>query len=314
MHNEKIILDKYNKKYILPVYSGTLAIEGVLKSLNLKNTDKVLITNVVCFSILEAILNANLTPVIAIPKNGLVLSKEEIFHIVKKEKIKVFIAVHQYGYEQEIVKIKDLIVIEDISQAWNIKLSDSFVGKNSDYIITSLGKNKPLNNNIGGLIISDIDFISNFDTKEKKCRNYSNKIIEYYYPLSINYKKIVMNANRIVINQRSNAAKFKKIFQKYDFITVIDVLNSIPSYHRYLIYVKDNYYDSIIGILEKCNINFQKEYKHKLDKINLVKFNNIKVIGAKSSNCLGKCLLLKTNNKYLNIKRFELEMRRYYES
>ena len=311
MNNKKLILHRYNKKNFLPVYSGTLAIEGILKSLKLDKNDKVLITNVVCYSILHAILNANLTPIIVVPKNGLTLSKKEIKDVVENEKVKVFIAVHQYGYEQEIERIKDLIIIEDISQAWNIKLNNSYVGAHSDYIITSLGESKPLSNGIGGLIMSNIDFINEFDIKTKECRNSFDSILEYYYPISINYKKLVKKADKKVIKQRQNAKFFKKIFQKYNFINGIEEKNTIPSYHRFPIFVNDTEYDNIISILEKCNINFQKEYKKKLDEINVVKKKGIKVIG---NNKIKKCLLLRTTNNYLNLKKFEFEMRNYYGS
>lgn len=309
MNNENIILEKYNKKYLLPVYSGTLAIEGILKSLRLDKNDKVLITNVVCYSILQAILNADLIPIIAIPSNGLTLSKKEIREIVKKEKIKVFIAVHQYGYEQEIEQIKNLIIIEDISQAWNIKLNNRHVGEYSDYIISSLGNSKPLSNGIGGLIMSNIDFINKFDIKNKECRNSFDSILEYYYPLAINYKTMVKKADKKITKQRQNAKFLKKIFEKYDFINEIDENNAIPSYHRFPIYVNHIEYDNITNLLDKCNINYQKEYKKKLDEINVVKKKGIKVIGK---NEIQKCLLLKTNNNYLNLIKFEIEMRKYY--
>ncbi len=311
VNNENIILAKYNKKYLLSVYSGTLAIEGILKSLKLAKNDKVLITNVVCYSILHAILNAGLLPIIAIPSNGITLSKKEVREIVKKEQIKVFIAVHQYGYEQEIEKIKNLIIIEDISQSWNIKLNNRHIGENSDYIISSLGSSKPLSNGIGGIIMSNNNFISNFDIKTRECRNSNANLLEYYYPLAINYKKIIKKANKKVTKQRKNALLFNKILEKYSFIKLIEENNSFPSYHRFPIYIDEIEYDNIITILEKCKINYQKEYKKKLDDINLVKKIGIKIIGNKK---IEKCLLLKTNNNYLNLRKFEIEMRKYYES
>ena len=91
----------------------------------------------------------------------------------------------------------------------------------------------------------------------------------------------------------------------------IEEKNTIPSYHRFPIFVNDTEYDNIISILEKCNINFQKEYKKKLDEINVVKKKGIKVIG---NNKIKKCLLLRTTNNYLNLKIFEFEMRNYYGS
>ena len=76
-----LIASIFNKKYGIPVYSGTIAIESVLKLLNLKKESKVLISSTVCYSILQAILSANLTPIIAIPKNGVTLSLDEINEI-----------------------------------------------------------------------------------------------------------------------------------------------------------------------------------------------------------------------------------------
>ena len=200
---------------------------------------------------------------------------------------------------------------EDISQAWNVKLNNRQVGENSDYIISSLGNSKPLSNGVGGLIMSNINFIGNFDIKTKECRNSIDSILEFYYPLAINYKRIVKKANKKIANQRKNAKILKKVLKAYDFIRLIDENNTIPSYHRFPIYVNDVEYDNILKILDKCNINYQKEYKNKLDKINIVKKLNIKVAG---NNIKEKCLLLKTNNNYLNLKKFEIEMGRYYGS
>ena len=81
------IKDIFKMTYSVPIYSGTLAIEGLLRSLTLKKETKVLISSISCYSILEAILGANLTPVIATPKNGLLFQKKELEEIIKKEKI-----------------------------------------------------------------------------------------------------------------------------------------------------------------------------------------------------------------------------------
>ena len=311
MNKSEEFLFKFHKKNMLPVYSGTLAIEGILKILNLKSNSKVLITNVVCYSILEAILNADLVPVIAIPKNNLTLSKDEIKKIVKEEKIKVFIAVHQYGYEQEIIKIKDLIIIEDISQAWNIELANGYVGKNSDYVVTSLGKTKPLSNGIGGLIFSNEDFMPRFDIKIRQCRNRNFQLLEYFYPLYINYKKLVKKANKKVEKQRKNAKILKEIFNNYTFIDMVDIKKSNPSYHRFLISVDDNNYYMITKLLNECKIMYQKEYRNKLDTINIVKKYNIKVVGESNKK---NFLLLKTDNNYFCLKKLERKLKKVYGS
>ena len=182
--------------------------------------------------------------------------------------------------------------------------------KKSDYIVVSLGKNKPLSNGIGGLILSDYNFISKFDIKTKQCRDSMDTILEFYYPLQINYKRMVKSANKKINYQRNNVKYYKKILSKYDFIKIIDDDGTIPSYHRFPIFVNELEYDNIINILNRCNINYQKDYKKKLNDLPVAKNKNIKVVY--NNKIKQKCLLLKTNNYFLNIKKFEFEMRKYY--
>ena len=303
------LLKFYSKKYCLPVYSGTLAIEGVLKTLDLPSNSKVLISSIACYSILEAVLNSGFKPIIAIPKNGILFTKLELENIIKKENIKIYIAVHQYGYYQELPKCKNLIIIEDFSQAWNIKSETQCVSKNSDYIITSLGSTKPLNNGIGGLILSDNYFIEKFDLKMKKDRYKDFCLIEYYYPLKINYKKIIKNANKKVRKQRKNANYYNEIFRKYSFINIFNINKITPSYHRYIISVEKEHLERIIKILDRCKIMYQKEYKLKLDEIPLTKSKKIKVIGENNNLIF---LLLKTENSILNLTKLSKEMEKTY--
>lgn len=308
--NDNQLLAIFNKKYMLNVYSGTLAIEGILKSLNLRENSKVLISSYVCYSILQAIINANLVPVIAIPKNGVTLSKEELDEILNKEKIAVFIAVHQYGYEQVIVKKTDLIIIEDISQSWNIKLNNRLIGENTDYIICSLGITKPLSNKIGGVILSNYNFIKYFDTKSKECRYLEYPLLNYYYPLNINYKKIINLANKKIRKQRKIAGFLNNIFRNYKFITLIDIQESLPSYHRYVIEMSVADSLKLMPILDKCQINYQKEYKIKLYETPLARKYEVPVIGEENQNIK---LLIKTDNKIKKLKKLKKEMGNLYE-
>lgn len=313
MEENNILCKFYNKRYCLPVYSGTLAIEGLLKSLKLKNTDKVLISSISCYSILEAILNAGLTPIIATPKNGILFTIEELKKIVKQEKIKVYIAVHQYGYYQELPKINNLIVIEDLSQTWNLKKKDGTkIEYYGDYLIQSLGSSKPLSNSIGGLILSDIDISENFDLKTKKSRMTKSKLLEYYYPLKINYKKIIAKANKKIFNQRYNAKKFNLIFAGKKSIDIFSNDNYSSCYHRYVIKVNRSIVNQLINIFEKAKINYELEYKLKLSDLPIINEYKIKTLNNYSS---GEdiMILLKTNNSLFNINKLKKEMEKFYE-
>ena len=306
---ENIIAKILNKKYILPVYSGTLAIEGVLRILKEEKKKKVLINSYNCHSILQAIINSGLEPVIAIPGDGITLTKEEIKNAVKKEKIDIYIAVHQYGYEQPIPSIKDLTVIEDISQSWNIVLTNRRMGKDVDYVITSLGKTKLISNGIGGLILSDLDFTNKFDLKVKENRLINHNLIEYYYPEKINYKKLVKKANKKVKKNRKTARLLNNIFKEYSFIKLMNTYTDIPTYHRYVIEVDKDLRNKFIYILDKSKIKYQKEFKIKLDELPVTKKNKYKVIGKNSET--QKFLIYPTNKKK-HIKKLKKEMKKNF--
>lgn len=306
METNNILASLYKKEFAIPVYSGTLAIEGILKSLNLKKQTRVLISSFVCYSILEALINSELTPVIATPTHGVVFKKKELHKIIKEEKIDIFIAVHQYGYYQYIPKIKGLTIIEDLSQAWNIKKHGEIIGTNSDYLIFSFGTTKPLSNGFGGIILSNKDISINFDLKKRDCRYSQMPLLEYYLPVKINYKKLINKANRTVEKQRDNAALFNKAFKNTKYIKNINNEESLPSYHRFVIEVDKKDVEYICEKLKQCNIIFQKEFKISLADLPVVQKKKIKTIKTNNNYTY---LLLKTNNKKRNIKRLIKELR-----
>lgn len=306
METNNILANLYKKKFAIPVYSGTLAIEGVLKSLNVKKQTRVLISSFVCYSILEAIINSGMIPIIATPSCGIVFKEKELHKIIKEEKIDIFIAVHQYGYYQCIPNVKGLIIIEDLSQAWNIKKNGKIIGSNSDYLIFSFGSTKPLSNGIGGIILSDKDISINFDLKTKDCRYSQIPLLEYYFPIRINYKKLINKSKKTVKKQRNNAILFNKVFSNTNYIKNINDETTLPSYHRYVIEVNKKDIDYICKKLNECNIKFQKEFKMNLTDLPIVQNKKIKTIKIDNNYTY---LLLKTNNKKGNIKKLIKKLR-----
>lgn len=300
------IKDIFKMDYCIPIYSGTLAIEGLLRSLNLKEETKVLISSISCYSILEAILGANLIPVIATPKNGVLFEKEELEGIIKREKIKIFIAVHQYGYYQELPD-SGIILIEDYSQAWDLFDENK---KTGDYIIVSLGKTKPLSNGIGGLILTNNNILLYFDFKTRNDREAEIPLIQYVYPLRINEKRLIKIANKKVKKQRKNAALLDKIFTNYKTISTINQKNCRPSYHRYVIGIDNNKKELLITILNESKISYQIEYRKKLNDLPIVKTKKIKTI----SNMIDKTyILIKPNTTIKSIKQLKIILENKYE-
>ena len=86
----------FNKKYGIITYSGTLAIEIALSSLNLDKYSKILVLSEVCYSIVNTILKLGLTPVIVVPENGLYLTDCDVDKVLKKENIDLKFLKHYY--------------------------------------------------------------------------------------------------------------------------------------------------------------------------------------------------------------------------
>lgn len=141
----------FNKEYGIIVYSVALALESALICSGVKEGDKVLISSVAAYSTLASISKLGAIPVVLIPENGLVLTSKEIKKALEKESnIKCFIVTHIYGIVQNMREIKkalkpDIKVIEDTTNAWNIIDGGYNSGIYSDYVITSLERNKSFN-------------------------------------------------------------------------------------------------------------------------------------------------------------------------
>lgn len=266
----------YDKKYGVITYSGSLAIELLLKSLNLNAGDKILISNNVCYSIINAIKNCNYNPVIICPENDLVLTSDDVKKALELYDIKVIILVHQYGIVNDIKGIRSIfpngIIIEDIAQAWDIKIDGLNAGYNSDYLVTSFGKTKPLSYGIGGAIFSNSnEFLSNIDFCDNESRNLTTNISSYAYPLSnqINMNMLIKKANKIVKHQRNCANIISEILKnnkKIDYFVDKNKDNSV--WHRFPIWTDDKeIYVKLIDKLNENNIEYQLPHMIELKEL-----------------------------------------------
>lgn len=295
----------YDKKYGAITYSGTLAIEVVLKSLNLNTGDKILISNSVCYSILNAILQCGLIPIIVCPENGLVLTAKDILPALEKYDIKAIIVVHQYGIVNDIKQIRKIyksgIIIEDVAQAWNITIDSNKAGKYSDYIITSFGITKPLSYGIGGAIYSNTNFIKYIDFCDNESREIDTEILPYAYPLCKNIKidKLISTADEIILSQRKIAKSISKLLENQLIINYyIDSDNDESTWHRFPIWVyNEELYFKIIQILNEMNVEYQT--LHNIELKDLYLANKSIVIDNRKE--IRYFILIRTRNVSENI-------------
>jgi dTDP-4-amino-4,6-dideoxygalactose transaminase len=134
-HTNFNFLKKYIKhKYIIYVHSSRWGLLLLLKALDLKNDDEVLIPAYTYFAVPAAVLIAGCIPVfVDIKKNNINIDPLKIESAIT-DKTKVIIATHLCGLPCDLNKIKEiakkhnLIIIEDCAQAFGAKYGEEFVG------------------------------------------------------------------------------------------------------------------------------------------------------------------------------------------
>lgn len=303
------ISKKYNKNFETFVYSGTLAIETILINENIQKGDIVLIPNNVCYRILIAILKVGATPLIVKPENELILSTKDFKIILEKYNVKVILAVHQFGLKVNIKELKEIcknneIIIEDIAQGWNVKSHDN-LGIDSDYIVTSMGKDKPLDFGIGGIILTNNNLYQNMDYNNIISRyNDSSKLIPYTLPSNIefNINKIMKMADK----RKEDNIEYAKIFienLKNEKIKCYKADNIKDCYwERFPLWTEDiSTYNKLIKITDKFKIKYEPSHKIFLEELPLLKEREFKFLNL--SNKKRYFVFLKT--KFFNKKKLK---------
>ena len=319
MKNENLLLGskfakKFNKQYGIITYSGTLAIEVALQSLKLKHNAKILISSNVCYSIVNTIIKLNMIPVIKAPQNSLFLTDTDVIEVLKNENIDCILLVHQYGLFNSIdalkYKNKGIKIIEDVAQAWNINNVQNYnIGENSDVVVTSFGKTKPISYGIGGgLFFDDNSFLENVDFCDAISREKNGMLLSYAYPLceEMDYNVLELLADKIVEEQRNSANKYSKILRGQKKIKYLDSdLYCGNVWHRFPIWIEDNkLYKRIIKFLETSELEYQ--LPHKLELIDLPSCENCVKISNKR--CVTNQILLRTRNIDIENQLSKLKM------
>lgn len=312
MNNNKLLGEKFaqdfNKKYGIITYSGTLAIEVALSSLELKKGDKILVLSEICYSIVNTILKLDLIPVIVTSGNGLYLTDDDVDKVLDKQNIDCIILVHQYGILNKInlKKYKNIgiKIIEDVAQAWSVGNSDYKIGEYSDIVVTSFGKSKPLCYGIGGGLFFDQESIfDSLDYYDNESRDKEGILFSYTYPLCecIEYDKLKLIANNIVHEQRNNAKQYYDLIKDNNIIQCIKY-DDKNVWHRFPIWVDNEYfYNKIIKELNNTNLQYQLLHEINLTDLkrnkNCIKYNN--------QNNSKYVILLRTRNVDIN-KQIEI--------
>ena len=312
----KYLCECVNKKYGIITYSGTLAIEGALRALNIGSKDKVIVSGTICYSIIEVILRLDAIPVIVYPKNGFTLTREEVQEVIDNENdIKCIILAHQFGLAQDIKSIKDIApnipMIEDIAQAFKIVNSNELPGLYSDIVITSFGHTKPLSLGYGGALFSNDDFSHLFDFYNNESRSSNNVLMPYTMKISdATIDKICKKANSIVRKQRKISALLSRAFENTNIITYKDSPGSKSVWHRFpIICPNKDEFNRVIALLEKCKVEYQLPHEKELYELGFIKSSSAVIYGKKYLK--EYVILIRTRtNEIKNVLRFVKGMKR----
>lgn len=294
-----------NKNNGIIVYSGTIALLSALKLSNIQVGDKVVISGYSCYSLFVAMSNLGIIPIIIKPQDFFKISDEEINNIFKRNDIKCMIVVHQYGIVQNVRKIREkvpnIIIIEDIAQAWNIQDNGNSAGLHSDYVITSFGKTKPLSLGSGGAIFSNNELSNKFDLHDKNSREKENVLLPYatYQCDNLDVSKLIINANNIVQHQRNVAELLTSIFEDDEHVTIYkDYKNDSSCWHRFPIVINNpEYLTYLQKIFDSNNILYQLQNLHETWELDMVKKYKHEFIGTVSKPIY---ILIRTRQNNLN--------------
>jgi len=162
---EKKIAKRFKKKKCLLTNSWTNAVIGILKSLNLKSTDEVIIPNltfVACANVVEMV-GAKIV-FVDVDENTLLMSIDDCIKKINKN-TKVIMPVHLYGNIFDTYKLKTemkkrtkrkIYIIEDSAHAFSgLCGKNKPIGFYSDFAVFSFYATKNITCGEGGAIISN---------------------------------------------------------------------------------------------------------------------------------------------------------------
>jgi dTDP-4-amino-4,6-dideoxygalactose transaminase len=307
---EKLYAKKFNLNYCITVANGTVALEAVLKTLNLKKNDEVLVPSKSYQSSASAIVTSGAKPIFCdIDFNSQNL---QINDLIKKisSKTRAIICVHIGGWPCEMNKItkiareKKIVLIEDCSQAHGARINKKFVGSFGDMAIWSFCNDKIISTGgEGGMIAVKKKEIwkkiwaykeigKNFDKVNKNLKNKFSGFKWVHDSFGTNLRMTEMQAVLGIYQLK----KLKRTISKRNYFNNL-IWKSLKN-HKAAIIPKVP--KNIILSPYRCNIKLNFEMIKK--KYNLKKI--IKLLNSKEQICNeGSCseMYLENSFKTLNL-------------
>ncbi|MFC2093432.1 DegT/DnrJ/EryC1/StrS family aminotransferase [Bacteroidota bacterium] len=157
----------HDSKFGISVCNGSVALDVILKSLEIKNGDEIILPAYDYYYLPKSVINSGAVPVFAdVCDNNFTLDSNDIDKRITR-KTKAIIAVHisssvaQMDRIKQIAKDNELTLIEDCAQAHGAIYGNKKVGSWGDVSLFSFGGIKLMTSGQGGMIITSNEDLYN---------------------------------------------------------------------------------------------------------------------------------------------------------
>tara|TARA_X000000950_G_C13814670_1_gene619225 strand:+ start:97 stop:1230 length:1134 start_codon:yes stop_codon:yes gene_type:complete len=157
----------FDRKYVVTVSNGSVALELAIKSLDLKENDEVIIPSFTIVSCLSAVVRSGATPVFCdVDPFTWCMNLDEIKSKVTKN-TKAILVVHTYGLPAEVSEIEKyclnnkITLIEDAAEAHGITVDERPCGSFGKISTMSFYANKHITAGEGGAVLTNNEDIFN---------------------------------------------------------------------------------------------------------------------------------------------------------
>ena len=159
---ERTFRNYFGFKNAFSFNSGRSSLIAILKAMEIKEGDDVILQAFTCNAAVNPILYVGARPIFADINDDLNISAAEIIKKITN-KTKAVIVQHTFGYPADIDEIrkiciaKNLYLIEDCAHSLGAKYKDSFCGSYGDASFFSFGRDKIISSVYGGMVTVNND-------------------------------------------------------------------------------------------------------------------------------------------------------------
>lgn len=284
------LINRYEKKFsklispsgaCISFLSARMALFEMIKYLNLKPDDEVIITAFTCSVIPTTLLRHKVSVIYTDVDLNTYGSSFEAIRLAITSKTKMVIAQHSFGIPcdidriSEICKQKKIFLLEDCAISFNSKLYGKKIGTWGDAAIYSTDHTKPINTVAGGFLFSMNnkiieDIKKNILSSKLNYKNLIKRQKFFYYQLKL--ENLLINRKKNLFNLFYFIFLKIKLFNKKLFVMDKIKINKLKlkissNYHYpsfltpFQVLIGLEIIENIKFLIHERNINFKKNFK-----------------------------------------------------